>query len=306
MKLAYLMKDHRRFVAVRKGDHYVNLSRTSMNWSFGLTELLQLGDAGLAAARAAADGAPSSALVDPEEVTFLRLNEPDCITCVGSNYAAHIRERGRPFPQEPSCFVKVLSSFAAHRESIERPANSIELDYEVELTVVIGREGRHIPIDRALDYVAGYTIMNEGTVRDFQARYNNVSLSKNFPRSGALGPEMVTADELPPGAAGLRIGTRINGETVQDSTTTDLVFDVPMIVSLVSHTVGLRPGDVIATGTPAGVGAARTPPLWLKAGDSVEMFIEGIGTLVNNVIDAPQPAGGHGYDRSAYAPKVSE
>ena len=306
MKLAYVMKDDRRFVAVRKGDRYVDLSRSEMKWSQGLTELLEQGPAALDAAKKAADSASASAIVDPDSVTFLRLNEPQCIICVGSNYAAHIRERGRAFPKEPSCFVKVLPAFSAHRQPIERPANSVELDYEVELCVVIGKAGRHVSIAQALDHVAGYTIMNEGSVRDFQGWYNNVSLGKNFPNSGALGPEMVTADELPPGAEDLRISTRVNGVTLQDSTTSDLVFDVPMIVSLVSHTVGLRPGDIIATGTPAGVGGARNPPLWLKAGDTVEMTIEGVGTLVNPVIDSPACATGHGYRREDYAPKVAE
>jgi len=306
MKLAYVRLEDRRFVAVRKGSRYVDLSRTSMKWSSGLTPLLALGREGLTEAAKAADSAPESALVDPSAVTFLRLNEPECITCVGSNYAAHIRERGRAFPTEPSCFLKTLSAVAAHQEAIERPANSVELDYEVELAVVIGREGRYVPVSEALNYVAGYTIMNDGSVRDFQARYGNVTLGKNFPKSGALGPELVTADELPAGAHGLRIQTRVNGQRVQDSTTADLTFDVAMLVSLVSHTVGLRVGDVIATGTPSGVGAARTPPLWLKAGDQVEMSIEGIGTLINPVVDAASPSSGHGYRRDDYAPKIAE
>ena len=306
MKLAYVMKDDRRFVAVRRGDRYVDLSRSELKWSQGLTELLALGPQGLETARIAAEAAPASAMLDPASFTFLRLNEPQCITCVGSNYAAHIRERGRSFPKEPSCFMKVLPAFSAHGQPIERPANSVELDYEVELCVVIGKAGRYVSVAEALDYVAGYTIMNEGSVRDFQGRYNNVSLGKNFPNSGALGPEMVTADELPPGAQGLRISTRVNGVTVQDSTTSDLVFDIPMLVSLVSHTVGLRPGDIIATGTPSGVGGARNPPLWLKAGDIVEMTIEGVGTLVNPVVDSPAPETGHGYRREDYAPMVAE
>lgn len=306
MKLAYVAKHGRRFVVVRKGNQYVDLSLTAMGWNGGLTELLALGEKGLTAAKHAVDAAPEAAFVDPESVTYLRLNEPTCITCVGSNYAEHIRERGRPFPKEPSCFIKTLSAFSAHQQALERPANSVELDYEVELAVVIGREGRYVSIEDALNYVAGYTIMNEGSVRDFQGRYNNVSLGKNFPKSGALGPELVTADELPAGAEGLRIGTRVNGVTVQDSTTTDLVFDVPMLISLVSHTVGLQPGDIIATGTPSGVGAARVPPLWLKAGDQIEMYIEGVGTLSNYVVDAPEPVIGHQYDRAVYAPKVAE
>lgn len=306
MKLAYVMKDERKFVAVRRGDSYVDLSRSKLKWSHGLTELLAQGRQGLEAAADAAETAPESALVDPASVSFLRVNEPQCITCVGSNYAAHIRERGRAFPKEPSCFIKTLSAFSAHRQPIEVPANSVELDYEVELCVVIGKAGRYVSVSEALEYVAGYTIMNEGSVRDFQGRYNNVTLGKNFPNSGALGPEIVTADELPLGAEGLRISTRINGALVQDSTTADLVFDIPMIVSLVSHTVGLRPGDVIATGTPAGVGGARNPSLWLKAGDTVEMTIEGVGTLTNPVVQSAAPVSGHGYRREDYAPKVTE
>lgn len=305
MKLAYVEKDGRRFVAVRKGNSYVDLSRTALRWSQGLTALLALGPEGLAAAQAAAASADVSALVDPAAVRYLRLNEPQCITCVGSNYAAHIRERGKPFPKEPSCFMKTLSSFVAHRQPIERPANSEQFDYEAELVIVIGRAGRYVPIERALDFVAGYTLMNDGSVRDFQERYNNITLGKNFPASSALGPEMVTADEVPPGAHGLRISTRVNGITVQDSSTADLVFDVPMLVSLVSHTVGLRPGDLIATGTPSGVAAGMASPKWLKAGDAIDMSIEGICTLSNTVVDAQAPAAGHGYDRAAYAPKVA-
>ena len=305
MKLAHVEKDGRRFVAVRQGDSHIDLSRTALRWSKGLTELLALGPEGLAAAQAAAAGADASALVDPAAITYLRLNEPQCITCVGSNYAAHIRERGKPFPKEPSCFMKTLSSFVAHRQPIERPANSEQFDYEAELVIVIGRAGRYVPIKRALDFVAGYALMNDGSVRDFQERYNNITLGKNFPASSALGPEMVTADEAPPGAHGLRISTRVNGITVQDSSTADLVFDVPMLVSLVSQTVGLRPGDLIATGTPSGVAAGMTPPKWLKAGDAIEMTIEGICTLSNTVVDAQAPAAGHGYDRAAYAPKVA-
>ena len=305
MKLAYVEKHGRRFVAVRKENMFVDLSRTALRWEKGLTELLASGPEGLALARSASSGADDSALVDPAAVTYLRLNEPQCITCVGSNYAAHIRERGKPFPTEPSCFMKTLSSFVAHRQPIERPANSEQFDYEAELVIVIGRAGRYVPLERALEFVAGYTLMNDGSLRDFQERYNSVTLGKNFPASSALGPEMVTADEVPPGAHGLRIATRVNGITVQDSTTADLVFDVPMLVSLVSHTVGLRPGDLIATGTPSGVAAGMTPQRWLKAGDAIEMSIEGICTLSNPVVDSQAPAQGHGYNRAAYAPKVA-
>ena len=305
MKLAYVEMEGRRSVAVVKGNVFVDLSRTALRWEKGLTELLASGPDGLALAQSAAAGANHAALIDPAAVTYLRLNEPQCITCVGSNYAAHIRERGRPFPKEPSCFMKTLSSFVAHRQPIERPANSEQFDYEAELVIVIGRAGRYVPLERALEFVAGYTLMNDGSLRDFQERYNSVTLGKNFPASSALGPEMVTADEVPPGAHGLRIATRVNGITVQDSTTADLVFDVPMLVSLVSHTVGLRPGDLIATGTPSGVAAGMTPQRWLKAGDAIEMSIEGICTLSNPVVDSQAPAQGHGYNRAAYAPKVA-
>ncbi len=304
MRLAYVSNGGRRFVVVRDGAYYVDLSRTDMAWSRGLTELLEEGPAALQRVEQAVATAGAEARVDAVGLSYLRLNEPGCVFCIGTNYAAHIRERSRPFPVEPSCFIKSVAALVAHGQPIERPANSEQLDYEVELAVVIGRAGRYLRVDQALDYVAGYTIMNDGSVRDFQNRYGNVTVGKNFANSGAIGPELVTADELPRGAHGLRITTRVNGSIVQDSSTADLVFDVAMCVSLASQTVSLKPGDVISTGTPAGVGAARTPPVWLRAGDLVEMFIEGIGSLSNPIVDALAPAAGHGYDREAYAPIV--
>ena len=302
MKLAYVALDGRSFAAVRHEDHYIDLSRTSFNWTGSLGDLIRQGPDALAQAKSAAQTTDSSALVSVEAVDHLLLTEPRTITCVGSNYAAHIRERGKDLPKEPSCFMRSLASLVPHRQALELPANSVEFDYEVELAIVVGRAGRCIPIDQALDYVAGYTLMNDGSVRDFQSRYYNVTLGKNFPNSGALGPEMVTADELPPGANGLRIRTWVNGETAQDSSTSDLIFDVPMLVSLVSHTVGLRPGDIIATGTPSGVAAGQTPPRWLKAGDQVEMEIEGVTRLSNPVVNAPKAIAP--YSRSDYAPKA--
>ena len=165
-----------------------------------------------------------------------------------------------------------------------RPALSDNFDYEAELVAVIGRGGRAIPRDRALDNVAGYTLCNEGSVRDYQFKASQWAMGKNFDASGAMGPEIVTIDELPPGAAGLRVLCRLNGETVQDGTTDDLIFDVPALIAEISAVMTLEAGDLIVTGTPPGVGFVRKPPLWLKPGDTCEVEIEGIGVLRNPVI----------------------
>ncbi|MEE8536089.1 MAG: fumarylacetoacetate hydrolase family protein, partial [Kiloniellales bacterium] len=144
--------------------------------------------------------------------------------------------------------------------------------------------GRHIPKERALDHVIGYSIFNEGSVRDYQFKSSQWAMGKNFDASGSFGPDIVTADELPPGGAGLRIHCRLNGDTVQDSSTDDLIFDVPTLVSSLSEVMTLEPGDVIVTGTPPGVGFVRKPPLFMKPGDTCEVEIEGIGTLRNPVV----------------------
>lgn len=207
---------------------------------------------------------------------------PDKIFCVGLNYKSHIQETGRTFPEEPSLFVRVTNSVVAHDDALICPKVSAHFDYEGELAVIIGRTGRHIPEDQALNYVAGYSCFNDGSVRDFQK--HSVTAGKNFHASAALGPCMVTADEIPDPSA-LVLVTRLNGQEVQRSSTGLLIYSIQKIISYISQFTELVAGDVIATGTPEGVGARRNPPLWMKPGDVVEVDVSGIGVLRNRVVN---------------------
>lgn len=209
--------------------------------------------------------------------------EPNRILCIGLNYIDHARETGLPVPEHPIVFTRYTKSFVGHREDLVLPKESSQFDFEGELAVVIGRRGRRIREEEALSHVAGYSVINEGSIRDYQFRSSQWTLGKNFEGSGAAGPYLVTADELPEGPGNLRITTRLNGQVVQDATTTDMIFGVERLIATVSEVMTLEPGDVIATGTPPGVGIGRTPPLFMKAGDTCEIEIERVGTLSNRV-----------------------
>lgn len=212
------------------------------------------------------------------------------IFCVGLNYLEHVKETGGDSaptqrPGAPTIFIRLFSSFVSHATPILRPLISEKFDWEGELTAVVGRAGYRITKERALDHVAGYTLANDGSVRDWQIASTQWTLGKNFENSGSIGPEIVTVDELPPGARGLRIQTRLNGETVQDDTTDNMMFDVSSLVSYISQAVRLEVGDLILTGTPSGVGVSRKPPRFMSAGDVCEVEIERIGVLRNTVED---------------------
>ncbi len=213
------------------------------------------------------------------------LSAPGKIVCIGLNYADHSAESGYQVPDYPTVFGRFTSSLIGHGAPIIRPRVSHQLDYEGEFVAVIGQRGRDIPKERALDHVAGYSLFNDASIRDYQFKAPQWTVGKNFDNTGAFGPFFVTADALPPGCKGLRLQTRLNGEVVQDASTDDLVFDVATLVSLLSTAFTLEPGDVIVTGTPAGVGLARKPPLWMKAGDVCEVELEGLGVLRNPVAD---------------------
>lgn len=236
----------------------------------------------LAEAAAEAAGAPRHRL---SAIAWLPvLPNPDKILCVGLNYEMHRKETGRAEVENPTIFARFANSQIGHGTDIVRPRLSHELDFEGELAVIIGKPGRHIARDDAFGHVAGYACYNDGSVRDFQRHTHQFTPGKNFPGTGAFGPWMMTPDEL--GALdGLRLQTRVNGQVVQDATFDQMIFDVPRIIAYCSAFTRLEPGDVIATGTPGGVGAKRTPPLWLKPGDSVEVEIDRLGTLRNGVAD---------------------
>lgn len=224
--------------------------------------------------------------LDEAEIEFLPpIPAPGKIICVGLNYVDHTRESNFEQPAYPTLFLRVASSFIGHEQPIVRPLCSQQFDYEGELVAFIGKGGRHIRKASALDHVAGYAVSNEGSVRDYQFKSPQWTVGKNFDRSGSIGPEFVSADEVPPGGAGLRLETRVNGETVQSANTSDMVFDTATVVSLVSEAMALEPGDVLVMGTPSGVGLARDPQLFLHEGDVVEVEVEGVGLLRNRVID---------------------
>ena len=203
--------------------------------------------------------------------------------CVGLNYRPHILEMGRDVPEHPVIFVRFASSLVGHLEPMILPAASERFDFEGELAVVIGRRARRVPRARALDYVAGYACFNDGSIRDFQRHSSQFTAGKNFVASGAFGPWLVTRDEIPDPKA-LTLETRLNGRLMQRESTGELHFDIGTLIEYISSWTELEPGDVIATGTPGGVGAGRTPPEWMRAGDTVEVEITGLGCLANPIV----------------------
>jgi 2-keto-4-pentenoate hydratase/2-oxohepta-3-ene-1,7-dioic acid hydratase in catechol pathway len=215
---------------------------------------------------------------------------PGKIICIGLNYADHSKESGFEQPAYPTVFGRFASSLIGHGAPIIRPTVSGQLDYEGEIAAVIGKSGRDIPHDQALDYVAGYSLFNDASIRDYQFKSPQWTVGKNFDDTGAFGPTFVLSEDLPPGCRGLQLTTRLNGEVVQNASTDDLVFDVATLVSLLSVAFTLEAGDVIVTGTPAGVGLARMPPLWMKPGDICEVEVDGLGVLSNPIVDQASAA----------------
>jgi 2-keto-4-pentenoate hydratase/2-oxohepta-3-ene-1,7-dioic acid hydratase in catechol pathway len=207
---------------------------------------------------------------------------PGKILCAGINYRSHAAEMARELPKQPSMFIRFADTLVGHIGELIRPRVSDHFDFEGELALVIGKGGRHIAAERALEHVAGYTCFVDGSVRDYQKF--SVTSGKNFPGTGPLGPWLVTRDEIPdPGR--LTLTTRLNGKEVQHATTDLLIYSIPQIIAFCSDFTALAPGDVISTGTPEGVGHGRKPPLWMKAGDTLEVEITGIGVLRVQVVD---------------------
>ena len=279
MKLASYAVDGRKAFGAVIEDAVVTLNERLGGRYDGLRQALAA--CALADLKKAAEAAtPDHRLVD---VRLLPpIPDPEKILCAGINYRSHAAETGRDLPKQPSMFIRLANTLTGHEGELIRPSVSQSFDFEGELALVIGRAGRHIPVEQALDHVAGYTCFVDGSVRDYQKI--SVSSGKNFPGTGPLGPWIVTTDEIPDPKR-LTLVTRLNGQEVQRSGTDLLIYSVPQIIAFCSQFTPLAPGDVIATGTPEGVGHRRNPPLWMKPGDVLEVEISGIGTLRNRVVD---------------------
>ena len=272
-------------LGVVQGDQVIDVPAINDKLPKTMIELIQGGGEALARLVGAVAAAPDRVRLKLKDVRpALPIANPPKFVCVGLNYAAHAKEGGHEPPKYPSLFVRWPSSLVAAEAPVILPKVCDQLDYEAELTFVIGKGGRAIPEDKGLDHVFGYTLFNDVSVRAWQRYTPQWTQGKNFDGTGPLGPVVVTPDELPAGASGLRITSRVNGETRQDSNTGDLIFGVARLVEILSEFMTLEPGDVVATGTPSGVAHAMKPPGWMKAGDRVEVEIEGIGILGNPIV----------------------
>ena len=268
------------------GDSVVDLQAADPKLPRDLMTLIGGGAQACADAARAAAAAPESARHPLRSVRLLPpVPRPGKILCLGLNYSDHAAEGGNAKPDYPSFFMRGATSLIGHEAPLVRPKVSSKLDFEAELAVVIGQRARNLSEADALDVVAGYSCFNDGTLRDYQRKTAQWTIGKNFDGTGAFGPWFVPAADLPPGAVGLKIESRLNGEVMQSSNTKYMLFPVAETLRLITEAITLEPGDVIIMGTPAGVGYARTPPVWMQPGDRIEIEIEGIGVLSNPVQD---------------------
>jgi len=268
----------------KDSSQYIDLCATDPNIPIDLLGLIQR-DPELTQARRALLN-PQAVIHNLSDIRFTPLiHRPEKIICLGLNYADHAKEGGHARPDYPSFFMRGPSSLTAHQAPIIRPKASAKLDYEAELAFVIGKRAKHCSLENALEHVVGYSIFNDGSVRDYQRKSTQWTIGKNFDQTGAFGPWLVTPDELPIGASGLQIQSRLNGQLMQNANTKDFLWGVAETIVLITECMTLEPGDVVITGTPAGVGYARTPPVFMKPGDICEVEIEGIGILGNSIAD---------------------
>lgn len=285
MRFTTYLLDGQPRLAVVTGDAAIDLAAAVPGTPSDLRAALTAGtDLAAAAAQAIASPAPRLPLATLALAPLVP--EPGKTICLGLNYFDHAKEGGRTEkPDYPWFFFRGKSSLIGHGQPGLLPQVSSKFDYEAELAVVIARKvPRHVSQAEALQYVFGYSCFNDMSVRDYQKRTAQWTIGKNFDGTGGFGPVLVTADELAPGATGLRIQSRLNGQVMQDASTTDMIFSVAETIALLADCLTLEPGDAIIMGTPAGVGQARTPPVWMQAGDTIEIEIEQIGVLRTPIV----------------------
>jgi acylpyruvate hydrolase len=285
-----------RFISFKSSDGLGLAVRAAGGGYRGLTdgqpgfpgELHQILAAGPAALKGAGEVLKRGGPIDIETIEYRPpITQPGKIICIGLNYVDHSVESGFKPPEYPAVFVRFSSTLVAHQAAIVKPRLSDQLDYEGEMVAIVGKAGRHIAKKSALEHIAGYSLFNDASVRDFQFKSTQWTIGKNFDATGAFGPEFISADELPPACKGVRFETQLNGQVLQKASIDDLIFDVPALVSILSEAMTLSPGDIIITGTPGGVGFARKPPLWMKPGDVCVISSEQLGTLCNPIRAEP-------------------
>lgn len=275
-------------LGVRRGSEVIDLGLAAPGTPPDLASILAAGADGLRWVEALVRHAPAAAVRAHADIQPLTpIARPEKIICIGLNYADHVKEAPTPveLPKYPVVFLRQARTLVAHRQPLRRPRCSEQFDFEGELACIIGRAAKNVSREQALQHVGGYALFNEASVRDYQFKSHQWTMGKNFDATGGFGPELVTADELPPGARGLRLSTVLNGQTVQSASTDDMIFDITTLISELSVAMTLVPGDVIVTGTPSGVGIGRKPPLWMKHGDSCTVSVDGFEPLVNPVLD---------------------
>jgi acylpyruvate hydrolase len=275
-------------LGIVEGDHIVDLSAADGNVPADLGEWLATSDGDVGALAAIAKRAPPGARRPLAGLRYaLPVRRPGKIVCLGLNYLDHVKEGPQRdnIPKFPTIFMRGLTSLVPHGQPIVRPRVSETLDYEAELILVVGRRAKHLTPANAASCIAGYSCGNEGSVREYQRNTTQWDMGKNFDRTGGFGPWLVTADELPEAAKGLKIESRLNGKVMQSDNIDNMMFPVIDMLVYITRGMTLEPGDVIFTGTPSGVGHARKPPVWMKAGDIVEVEIQGIGILRNPIAD---------------------
>ena len=289
MKIVGFESGNAARLGVVEGDQVIDLQAADSSAPSDLGEWLRRGNGDLAALRDLAKKAPASARRPLAGLKYtLPVTKPGKIICLGLNYLDHVKEGPQKdnIPKFQSIFFRMASSLVPNGQPLIRPKKSIQFDYEGELVVIIGKRTKHLTLENATDCVAGYTCGNEGSIREYQRHTTQWGMGKNFDQTGSIGPWMVTADELPKGGKGLKIETRLNGNTMQSSNTDLFMFPVAESLVYLSEGMTLEPGDILFTGTPSGVGHARKPePVWMKAGDTAEVEIQGIGTLRNSIED---------------------
>jgi acylpyruvate hydrolase len=275
-------------LGVVEGDQVIDLQTADRNAPADLGEWLKKGDGDLKPLADLAKRAPANARKPLAGLAYgLPVARPGKILCLGLNYLDHVKEGEQRdnIPKFPTIFMRSRTSLVPHGQPIMRPLVTEQLDYEAEMILVVGKRAKHLTPANALSCIAGYSCGNEGSVREFQRKTTQWDMGKNFDRTGGFGPWLVSADELPPGAKGLKIESRLNGQVMQSDNTNNMMFPIVELLVYVTQGMTLEPGDIIFTGTPSGVGFARNPPVWMKKGDVCEIEIQGIGVLRNPIAD---------------------